>query len=364
MTMTAKLLCLKGDCDDLASTRKMDSCVWSRVTLRVFVFIFLAYIGFKNISQEEYLSGMACDKTRTMKRSMAANVSLPSSSSSEQSAANEHHIAFHLRDNDFVQEVADCLHSNSTCHIIYRHVGKTGGTGIQNFFWKLLDIPSRDTCCNHKMIQNFRNDSADYCAQPFQSYEVFAGFDRMVQTCDEEHYQRTETNGRINNQVSAHRLIILTTLREPAERLLSKIHQWCNKNIEKRDPEFTAACQRCNFVEDEDRWMKIAREQGSKEDRVMVKQSLGSLYDYPHLWLDLSDINTMIRQLRSHFSQPQHQAVFDWYFGQQHNPESFTTCRFLLDSGLFKGLGESKAVYKDFLTGRLWQKKINEEINR
>jgi hypothetical protein len=285
-------------------------------------------------------------------------------SASPASSSDGHHVAYHQRPNDFVDVLADCLHSNSTCHIIYRHVGKTGGTGVQAFFWKLLGLPMRDTCCSARMRRRFMNNTRDYCAQAFQSYEVIDGFGTMVKVCDDRYYKKPSRDQMILSNFQddprqgwqPHRLIVLTTLREPIERLLSKIHQICNKNLKSRSQKVLAACQRCDFAQDEDMWMQWAREQGSLEDRVIVQQTRGPLHKYPHLWLDVSDLNAMIHQLRPRFSQQQQQEVFDWYFSQKHNPEKLNNCRFSMDSSLIKGLNESKAIYKDFLTGRLWEK--------
>eukprot|EP00529_Nitzschia_sp_RCC80_P030438 CAMPEP_0113464998 /NCGR_PEP_ID=MMETSP0014_2-20120614/13501_1 /TAXON_ID=2857 /ORGANISM="Nitzschia sp." /LENGTH=301 /DNA_ID=CAMNT_0000357119 /DNA_START=522 /DNA_END=1424 /DNA_ORIENTATION=+ /assembly_acc=CAM_ASM_000159 len=293
---------LKTDC----SSRSNSSCSsYTKATTAFGVLLIglLSIVGFNAVQQGDQLSGTSIGKTAGSWKRLSSSLSFEPSRS-------DHHVAFHLRPDDFIDQLADCLEFSSNCHIIYRHVGKTGGTGLQEFFWKLLVIRHRDSCCEQRMTRRFFQNTSDFCAQRFQSYEVTDGFDTMVKECDEHYYKKSSSS----SSEARHRLIVLTTLREPAERYLSKVHQWCNKHLEQRSPDFQAACGRCNFVDDMDIWMGIAEDQGLREDRLLVEQTRGSLYNYPHLWLDVSDMTTMMRRLESHFIEPhQHvKSVFDW----------------------------------------------------
>lgn len=130
-------------------------------------------------------------------------------------------LGFQLNPNRYVNSFYDCA-LDKKCKIFYHHVAKTGGTHIEQKFQDLFKSPKLCSGCYATIMDRFRKRTELYCKLPFSSYQVnVTQFEQIVQTCLT--YDFVE------------RALLLTSYREPLTKTVSKIHQICNKNLDRRD---------------------------------------------------------------------------------------------------------------------------------
>ena len=264
-----------------------------------------------------------------------------------------HIIFYHLHQTKFVKDLVDCIlmnfkfaqnHNGKQCHLIYQHVQKTGGRAMENFLARLLQVSRAKACCLEEMRQRFYNDIPSFCTRIFQSYEVYDGFDAMVQTCQEV-YQKNGTGN--------HKIMVLTTLREPVERSLSQINHFCNKNLNRRTPELQAACRACNHSSHLEVWNDFPH-RANDEYQTVAKEALHSEQD--RYFLDISDMDSMIQQLQEALPEEflaKRKAAFEDFFQSKINPEIIRRCDFVMSSSMMKAYRPSKSLYKSFMLGTL-----------
>ena len=86
------------------------------------------------------------------------------------------------------------------------------------------------------------------------------------------------------------------------------------------------------------------------------RQSSSGLEVFDHYWLDMADPNNMIRDLSERLSVRSFRFsdAFSKYRGQKHNTEKLVNCSFGFPTQMMHALKPSKAIYKDFLLGRIW----------
>ena len=150
-------------------------------------------------------------------------------------------LLFSQSPHEFTSKVTDCI-ASSTCHILYHHVQKTGGSNVASRLYPVMEsntnrttYESKDWCCNQKLVDRFQNDTQDYCLhKKLGIYEVTGTqFGAIADTC------RTDN--------PSHTYVSLISIREPIQRTLSMIHHQCNKNFDKKNATEQAVCSRCQY---------------------------------------------------------------------------------------------------------------------
>ena len=251
--------------------------------------------------------------------------------------------AFHLQPEWFITQLEECVLDapSKKCHIMYQHVGKTGGKGVEYLFFGLLGH-KRIACCSSRMKEKFYENTSNYCPNPFQSFEVIDGFDQMVHQCNNDFYKNSPNNTKV---------ILLTSVREPIGRVLSHIHQACNKNWQFKTNETTKeVCTACNFETHTEFWMKFPRAANGLYN-VIRHQSTQSLQMFDHLYVDMVDLNKMATMLSERLSplNDHYTEVFQKYFNKKHNPEKLDHCSFGLKSPMIKALKPAIETYREFV---------------
>jgi hypothetical protein len=245
-------------------------------------------------------------------------------------------LIYHSQPSEFSRGLSSCM-LDPSCHILYQHVQKTGGQGVENLFFSIFGH-RYDACCGGDMLDRFRRNTKSFCLYPFSSYEVIRGFDEIVNTCNEKFYKQKD-----------HRLVILTSIREPLDLTLSAIHQTCNKRWRKRDDRVKAACEACSFEQDEGYWM---RHPGRTVDdySMVLRQAIGTLKEFDHYWVDTVDLSTMFKDLQLGL-HPLYEKQFTAYFKTKHNPEKLDRCEFSMHSKMINKLRPSSTFYRNFTRG-------------
>ena len=250
--------------------------------------------------------------------------------------------AFHLQPESFITQLEECILNapSKKCHIMYQHVSKTGGKGVEFLFFGLTK--HRNTaCCGNRAKARFYKNPSKHCPHPFQSFEVIEGFDQMVHTCNNDFYKKSPHNPKV---------IVLIPLREPISRTLSRIHQRCNKGWDVKDDETKAFCTACSFEKHSDYWMKYPS-YVNQDYKTIQNQSTQSLQMFDHLYIDTVDLNKMATMLSERLSpvNDHYAKVFQEYFNQKHNPEKLTHCSFGINSPMMKALKPAIEIYREFV---------------
>ncbi|OEU05876.1 hypothetical protein FRACYDRAFT_257646 [Fragilariopsis cylindrus CCMP1102] len=187
----------------------------------------------------------------------------------------------------FITTFADCV-LDPNCHLLYHHVGKTGGTTIEKIFYTLFPKPipiptppkgsskkilKQTSCCFSDMLNRFYQNPYDYCLQQkFSAYQVRGKqFETILLKCldlvnsnlnstttttttdnDDDIILSTKNKNKSNKNKSnkkqrQHRFLTFSTYREPIARTISDIHQLCNKNLNRRTKQLQEVCQRCTY---------------------------------------------------------------------------------------------------------------------
>jgi hypothetical protein len=89
------------------------------------------------------------------------------------------------------------------------------------------------SCCGPYVVAQFRKFKNDKCAAAFSTYQIDSALfrDMIVPTC----------------QALTRKVVALVTYRDPVSRLVSWVHQTCNKNLNSRSPSVQTACARCDY---------------------------------------------------------------------------------------------------------------------
>mmetsp|Transcript_8672 Transcript_8672/g.19064 ORF Transcript_8672/g.19064 Transcript_8672/m.19064 type:complete len:332 (-) Transcript_8672:301-1296(-) len=249
-------------------------------------------------------------------------------------------INYFAKPEKFVQNVSDCV-TDKNCYIYYHHVGKTGGTSIENQFWRLFPGTKQKSCCFQTMLERFRKNPEKYCFKKFSSYQLMGyGLAEVIEKCMELHYKKT---GNKNTKA-----IVISTFREPIAKTLSSIHQVCNKNLGQRGDPRKNACKNCDYDKDPEVWNQFL-----KESTRVYK----SLYrDISHmdrdgvevLTIDLVDITNFFEQLKKKLLDPFSKKIIP---DKRSNKESLEYCNFKLNSAMIKGLGLAEEIYRRLSLG-------------
>ncbi len=161
-------------------------------------------------------------------------------------SATSNAIFYYHEPDIFMQQFTECMFELESCHVLYWHVQKTGGSYIASRLHPVFNngesYNSREWCCNDKfMKERFWPNVEKYCSKKLGVYEVRSHeYLQVVQACQNSNATVTKN----------HRYIGFVSIREPIERTLSAIHQRCNVHSSQLDPYTREACERCSYDDD------------------------------------------------------------------------------------------------------------------
>ena len=199
--------------------------------------------------------------------SSGSNSPVPSSStvdvgleSNETDINNKHTsgraISYYKYPRLFVDKVVNC-YKDDKCRIFYHHVQKTGGTFLCDllspYFNNGENYDASIWCCFGGFMDKFRKNPASYCNRGnfnFLPFEVFGDqMKEVINTC------------LGLGQTNLTRIVGISSYRQPLQRFVSNIHQFCNMGGCKKNNNTACerACSNCHFVEegeDNNFWME------------------------------------------------------------------------------------------------------------
>ena len=284
-------------------------------------------------------------------------------------------INYNLKPDLFTATISQCL-LDDQCRIIYHHVGKSGGTTLEDTFFHMYP-PELKSCCGPKLLGKLANDERSrekYCTAKFSSYQIIGSHvDGLVKSCmrinsddvaatsgskNDEH--NTTANGSSKNNKGnpprKPRSVVLTTYREPISRTLSSIHQLCNKQSNKRTNKTLEACNACRYDFGTDVWDRVVNMTNDHFEGVAEVASL-QIPDVQVISLDMVDISPALDRLRERLpldaKKLKVKDIPDVPMTQWRNPERKSVCSFAMTSEMIKSLGVAQTVYRNLTAGFL-----------
>ncbi|KAI2490541.1 hypothetical protein MHU86_24019 [Fragilaria crotonensis] len=241
----------------------------------------------------------------------------------------------------FVDEVVSCLRSE-TCHILYHHVQKTGGSSVASRLFPLVEqreYNSNEWCCNEKLLDRFRLHPREYCSRKLSVYEVKAPqYHEIMETCKHLH--------------PSHYYLSLISVREPIQRTLSMIHHQCNKNFDHKNAIEQSICSNCTYTpESAWFWDQFTTQTNTiyVELLEMVQNETRQrlLHHRPTklTWLFLD--NSMIDPFLELFKLT---MQVNLTYGKS-NKENTHVCNFGMTSSMMKDLRRSQMIYASLVGG-------------
>ena len=258
-----------------------------------------------------------------------------------------HVVNYLLESERFIEIISDCI-TDKFCHIHYLHTQKTGGTTIENNFRTILHLKEKSkSCCWEKTIQRFAGDRKERCMRPFNSYQVYASdfYKIMLKGC------KKVLKKEMKKSHESRRIVALASFREPYEKTLSQIHQYCNKNPKRRTKEFLAMCKRCDYNEDQAEWDREIVDVTNHEyislhnDLILGTASI----DIPVLTIDTLDISSFFDDLKENLPTKYASRLRD--DDSFHNQERLKVCDFGFRSAMMRNLHPSLEAYRDLTLG-------------
>jgi len=288
----------------------------------------------------------------------------------EEAAVPGKSINYNLKPELFTATISECL-LDEQCRIIYHHVGKSGGTTLEDTFFHMYP-PKHSSCCGSKLLgrlANYEESRKTYCTAKFSSYQIIgAHVPGLVKSCmrinsmdglESEGQNTSSTNGNIGKDGRASqqpRSVVLTTYRDPISRTLSSIHQLCNKQSKKRTNETLEACNECRYDFGTAVWDRVANMTNEHYEGVAEVASL-RIPGVQVISLDMVDISPALDRLRERLPLDAKKSrikgvpvvpVPEW-----RNPERKSVCSFAMPSEMIKSLGIAQAVYRNLTAGFL-----------
>ncbi|OEU23471.1 hypothetical protein FRACYDRAFT_233641 [Fragilariopsis cylindrus CCMP1102] len=175
----------------------------------------------------------------------------------------------------FINTFADCV-LDPNCHLLYHHVGKTGGTTIEKIFYQLFPKIIKHSgsggggirgkqfetivlqCLD--LISNVNNNNVNTIADDDNNSSSSSNInlnlnntDDNISTKNTKHKNKSSSvlvptkKQRQRQRQHQHRFLTFSTYREPIARTISDIHQLCNKNLNRRTKQLQEVCQRCTY---------------------------------------------------------------------------------------------------------------------
>ena len=266
-------------------------------------------------------------------------------------------LNFNLHPDLFISAVSDCI-LDQRCRILYHHVGKSGGTTIEDTFFRIFPVPGSKeghlkSCCGPALLGRLNEDDMmrrQYCEAKFASYQVSGKHIlELVNGC------MNLTNG-VSGSGSEDtgddlqkydRTVIITSLREPIQRCLSSIHQMCNKHLGSRSNATILACMACRYDVHTEIWQKIVNMTNEHYIGIELVLTTANLPSVQALSIDMLDINDFFAGLRIALA-PKGVEVPETTW---RNPEKSTVCSFQMPSEMMKDLSQSLAIYRNVTAG-------------
>lgn len=179
------------------------------------------------------------------------------------------------------------------------------------------------------MMNRFERNTPRYCNLRLGVYEVIGSqFQEVVETCHAYYKNETKTK---------HRAIALVTVREPVQRIVSGIHQRCNKgNRAKLTPEWPRICRRCSYYNDTEYWDELV------EKNNLIYEELNYNLPIDLLVLDTLMIDRFLQLLEKKLSVQIPRGTA--------NEERKNICDFHVPSEMFRKLVPAQLAYRKILT--------------
>jgi hypothetical protein len=257
------------------------------------------------------------------------------------SVVTKSYLTFTSSPPTFVDAVVNCILSD-TCHILYHHVQKTGGSSVASRLFPVVDhreYNSSEWCCNEKLLDRFRLNPHEYCSRKLSVYEVKASqYHEIMETC--------------KHLYPSHEYLALISIREPIQRTLSMIHHQCNKNFDHKNEKEQSVCSNCTYTP-ESAWFwdqfTIQTNTIYMEllDMVQTDTRHRQLHHLPTklTWLFLD--NFMIDPFLDLFRQT---MKVNLTHGKS-NKENTHVCNFGMTSSMMKELRRSQMIYASLVGG-------------
>lgn len=256
-------------------------------------------------------------------------------------------INYYLHPSAFTDIIVNCM-SDPNCRIIYHHVGKSGGTTIEEVFYTLYP-PKLKSCCGPKLMGKLATNSiarTQYCTAKFSSYQILGKYmEGLATSC-----MFVNNGGKRKGNDIKSRTVILTSFREPIQRCLSSIHQMCNKNLDGRSNATLMACRECKYDVDNDQtlpvWDKVINMTLDHYAGVEFVTKL-RLDNVRVVSIDMLDINSFFDRLRVKLKP----SGLDVPETPWRNPERKSVCSFSMPSEMMKLLAPAQSVYRNLTSG-------------
>ena len=241
--------------------------------------------------------------------------------------------------NKFISNLSKCL-TDDKCNVFYRHIGKTGGTTVEARMFQGFPFTyaskHQESCCGIDVMNDFKNNKEKYCNAKFTSYQISSFFlENVVKDC-------------MDLKPDDHRALVLVSMRDPASRTISNIHQICNKKLTKRDDKVLRACRDCKYegehIEVFNRFVDLTNE--AYLDIIDVTQLPYAIPNVNVMTFDTDDINELFSLLQD--EMPNHSFL---EAEEKKNPESIWNCDFALNSKMLKRLKISREIYRNLTAG-------------
>ena len=285
-------------------------------------------------------------------------------------------INYNLKPELFTSTISQCL-LDEQCRIIYHHVGKSGGTTLENTFFHMYP-PKVQSCCGPKLLGKLANNDTSrekYCTAKFSSYQIIGSLvEGLVKSCmrinsldvadtsSDSKIENSNTTANIKSKDDhGHpprrpRAVVLTTYREPISRTLSSIHQLCNKQSHKRSNETLEACNECRYDFGKNVWDKVLNMTNDHFEGVAEVASL-RIPDVQVVSLDMVDISPALDRLRERLpldaKKLKVKDIPAVPITQWRNPERKSVCSFAMTSEMIKSLGVAQTIYRNLTAGFL-----------
>ena len=275
------------------------------------------------------------------------------SSVSESFPRSSNIFNFYTHPNNFVKTLSSCF-LNKDCHVVYHHIGKTGGTNVESRFFNVFPFHARKTkmssCCSGKVMEKFLKFSRFYCAAKFTAYQVRASqFETVISECM-KYYSTLYEEKNVSSKKS---IVILVSIREPASRTLSNIHQLCNKNLNRRSETLKQACASCDYEAHPEEFDKIV--QTTNKDYLGIMRTIQQASKYggrvKSLSFDTDDIDRMFGMLQESLNESSNHT---FPLNEKTNPEKHSKCNFGMKSRMLKDLAVSREIYRNITSGQVY----------
>eukprot|EP00934_Nitzschia_sp_Nitz4_P009455 Nitzschia sp. Nitz4//scaffold3_size479765//145490//146458//NITZ4_000063-RA/size479765-processed-gene-0.301-mRNA-1//-1//CDS//3329550647//9445//frame0 len=212
-----------------------------------------------------------------------------------QNLVNPDRLFYRRNSKRFVEDITECIIDRKSCHVLYWHVQKTGGSYIASKFYPLFNgeaYKSKEWCCNSDFMEKtFEQKTNKYCSKRLGVYEVKPEqFQQVIDTCTSITSNSSSTRPR--------RYIGLMSVREPIQRTLSAIHQRCNVHVSALKNETYETCSRCSYTGDDmafyDTFVNTTNEvYKSMKENLLQNSSI----DIPLYVIDNDDIDDFFHKI-------------------------------------------------------------------